>query len=71
MFILEIKSTRKGDCKDDSERNCSPPLKKYRVTEAMKAWKGYYCCVPLCRSSSGQNGKDWDYDQFHFIPSLI
>ena len=74
MFILEIKSTRKGDCKDDSERNCSPPLKKYRVTEAVKAWKGYYCCVPLCRSSSGQQSERKRLGlrpvSFHSFPDL-
>ena len=69
-----MKSTRKGDCKDNGERNCSPPLKKYRVTEAVKAWKGYYCCVPLCRSSSGQQSERKRLGlrpvSFHSFPDL-
>ena len=37
------------------EFNGSPPInKKRRISSAVKAWWGYYCCVPLCRSSSGE-----------------
>ena len=29
----------------------SPPSrKKHRVSSAVKAWLGCYCCVPLCRN---------------------
>ena len=32
----------------------APINKKRRISSAAKAWRGYYCCVPLCRSSSGE-----------------
>ena len=32
-----------------------PPSKKRLVSTADKLWKGSYCCVPLCHSSSGKN----------------
>ena len=40
----------------------------------MKAWKGYYCCVPLCRSSSGQQFEQKRLGlrpvSFHSFPDL-
>ena len=33
----------------------SKPINKKRwISSAAKAWRGYYCCVSLCRSSAGE-----------------
>ena len=33
------------------------PQKKH-CTPGKKAWRGYYCCVPLCRNSSDQSERE-------------
>jgi len=33
----------------------SAVLKKRVTSPLVKAWRGPYCCVPLCHSSSGEN----------------
>ena len=66
----------KLDFEDDGKRdfNLSELPPKKRVTVAGKAWKGYYCCVPLCRSSSGKQS-EWKRlglppISFHSFPDL-
>ena len=41
----------------DTQGECiapPPSRKKRRISSAVKSWRGHYCCVPLCRSSSGE-----------------
>ena len=33
------------------------PKPRRHYTAKQKAWKGQYCCVPLCRSSSGEKAQ--------------
>ena len=48
LVLLEEEGDTQGDFG-------SPPIcKKRRISSAVKAWRGYYCCVPLCRSSAGE-----------------
>ena len=53
---------------------CQSYYLKKCSTAAEKAWKRYYCCVPLCRSSSGEQfeWKRWSLPpvSFHFFPDL-
>ena len=35
-------------------------------TPNQKAWRGNYCCVPLCRNSSGQQ-KERKHLKYHFM----
>ena len=44
------------------------------ATRSKKLWRGKYCCVPLCRNSSGQNAEREKLGlpnlSFHCFPSL-
>jgi len=33
------------------------PKAHHHYTAKQKAWKGQYCCVPLCHSSSGEKAE--------------
>ncbi|XP_065919410.1 uncharacterized protein [Dysidea avara] len=68
-------SSQSEDNSRSGSGDSSVPLrKKVHVTAAMKAWKGHYCCVPLCRSSSGDQSERRRLGMptlsFHSFPDL-
>ena len=42
---------------DEDKQEQNPGIDRHHYSWNKKAWWGQYCCVPLCRSSSGERAQ--------------